>query len=81
MSKRLIRIKGTDACSKLAGLSDTEINVVLRNGVTYFGKLQQINQNEVIIRDAREHIHILKTESVHEIVLDTTAKLEDITNK
>ena len=81
MSKRLIRIQGADAFNKLTGLVNTEINVVLKDGTTYFGKLQTISQDTVIIRDTREHIHTLPLGTIHEIVMDTTAKLEEIVNK
>lgn len=81
MSKRLIRIPGTDSYNKLSRLQHNEIHVVLRNGVTHLGKLQSITPDTLTILDPRDHLHILSIDLVHEIILDTTAKLEEIVNK
>ncbi|HEV7381807.1 MAG TPA: hypothetical protein VGN64_18550 [Dyadobacter sp.] len=81
MSKRLIRIQGADLPNKLDQLQNTEINVVLQNGITYFGKLQSFGPESLTILDKRDHVHLVPIDLVYEIVLDTTAKLEDILNK
>jgi len=81
MSKRLIRIKSADAFLKLENHIGVELNVVLENGKTHFGVLNSITTVQMIIADTREHLHKLMISDIYEIVLDTTAKLENISIK
>ena len=70
MSKRLIRINPTDAFLKLKGMSGTELNVILNDDRTHFGKLVSIDSRYLILSDTRSHIHQLELSDLYEIVYD-----------
>ncbi|MCE7066700.1 hypothetical protein [Dyadobacter sp. CY326] len=70
MSKRLIRISSKDIFAKLESLLRREINVVLNNGNTHFGKLESFTQEHLLLRDTRNHPHNIALQGLYEIVYD-----------
>ncbi|TDE16388.1 hypothetical protein [Dyadobacter psychrotolerans] len=70
MSKRLIRINPNDAFLKLTGMAGTELNVILNDDRTYFGKLVSIEPRFLVLSDTRSHIHQLELSDLYEIVYD-----------
>jgi len=74
MSKRLIRISAKDIYSSLEKLLKIEINAVTDNGNTHFGKLESFTKEQLLIRDTRNHAHLIPLPSLYEIVYDANAK-------
>ena len=70
MSKRLIRISSQDILATLESLLRREINVVLDNGNTHFGKLESFTKEHLLLRDTRNHIHNIVLSGLYEIVYD-----------
>jgi small nuclear ribonucleoprotein (snRNP)-like protein len=70
MSKRLIRISSKDIFASLESLLRTEINVVLDNGNTHFGKLESFDMKHLLLRDTRNHPHEIQLAGLYEIVYD-----------
>ena len=70
MSKRLIRISSNDVFASLESLLRTEINVVLDNGNTHFGKLESFDKAQLLLRDTRNHSHKIPLSGLYEIVYD-----------
>lgn len=68
MSKRLMRINSKDAFLKLE--EGTEINAVLQNGRTYFGRLESVTPTHLFLVDTRGHQHEIFISDLYEIVFD-----------
>ena len=74
MSKRLLRISSKDIFASLESLLRTEINVVLDDGNTHFGKLASYTQEQLLLHDTRNHPHTISLPSVYEIVYDAAQR-------
>ncbi|MCF2487441.1 hypothetical protein [Dyadobacter sp. CY347] len=74
MSKRLIRISSKDIFASLEKLLKIEINAVMDNGNTHFGKLESFTKENLLIRDTRNHAHLIPLPSLYEIVYDASSK-------
>ncbi|NIJ52159.1 hypothetical protein [Dyadobacter arcticus] len=72
MSKRLIRLGSEKIHAALNGLLTHEINAVLQNGNTYFGKLVSFTSDYLILNDKRSHPHHLALADLYEIIYDAT---------
>lgn len=70
MSKRLVRIASSDILSKLAKSDGVELNAILQNGNTCFGKQVSIDANFLTMLDTRQHTHKLAIADIFEIVYD-----------
>ncbi|WAC12384.1 hypothetical protein [Dyadobacter pollutisoli] len=70
MSKRLVRISTANIFPSLDKLVKREINVILQNGNTHFGKLASFTKERLILTDTRNHPHELALSELYEIVYD-----------
>lgn len=70
MSKRLMRIRGSEIYPFSEKLLGFDVNAVMQNGNTHFGKLESLTQNHLLIRDPRNHPHNLAVTDLYEIVYD-----------
>ena len=70
MSKRLIRLKPGVIFSKLGNITGLEVNAVLQNGLTYFGKIESVTIEHIILADARSHLHKIAISALYEIIYD-----------
>ncbi|MEO6282880.1 MAG: hypothetical protein ABIN80_13235 [Dyadobacter sp.] len=70
MSKRLVRISTANIFPALEKLIKQEINVILQNGNTHFGKLASFTKEKLILTDTRNHSHQLTLSELYEIVYD-----------
>jgi hypothetical protein len=70
MSKRLVRISSKDIYSSLEKLLKIQINAVMNDGNTHFGKLESFTKEQLLIRDTRNHMHQIPLPSLYEIVYD-----------
>jgi hypothetical protein len=70
MSKRLTRINNPEELLKLEKLPGIEINAVLQNGSTYFGRIDSIDSQFMVMKDTRGHTHKIALSNLYEIVID-----------
>ncbi|WP_439584095.1 hypothetical protein [Dyadobacter bucti] len=70
MSKRLIRITSQAIYPSLDKLLKVEINAVMQNGNTIFGKLHSFTEDQLVLLDTRSHPHQLLLNDLFEIVYD-----------
>ncbi len=70
MSKRIIRIAGNQMHPFIDNLIGTMVNIVLENGLTFFGQLTSINSLGISIKDTREHLHFFEQKEIFEILYD-----------
>jgi hypothetical protein len=70
MSKRLIRVAAADVPARLPELSGQDLNVVLRSGNTYFGRLVSASAEVLTLRDTRGHWHSIQVPELEEIIYD-----------
>ena len=70
MSKRLIRIKPAELTTAMNKLQKFSINVVLSDGNTLFGKVNSVGGDHFMLKDTRDHLHLVKFGDVYEIVYD-----------
>jgi small nuclear ribonucleoprotein (snRNP)-like protein len=73
MSKRLVRISSVNIFPSLDKLIEKEINAVLQNGNTHFGKLASFTEQQLILTDTRNHSHQLALSELYEIVYDLSS--------
>jgi len=66
----MTRLRPENALEKLKNLTGISLNVVLKNGNTYFGTLLSVSQELVIIVDTRQHTHKILIPEVYEIIYD-----------
>lgn len=78
MSKRLIRLKNKSAFQELSKQLGIEISAVSQNGNTHFGTLTSIDSNHVVVTDPRAHVHQLTLSDLYEIIIDTSATLQNL---
>lgn len=71
MSKRLFRIAAQAVYPYLDRLLKVEINAVMRNGNTVFGKLDSFTKDHITLLDTRSHPHQLLLSDLFEIVYDS----------
>lgn len=71
MGKRIIRVPAT--AEALAQLNGIQLNVVLRNGVTYFGRLVKQQSQELILEDGLLRQHRYPLDQIAEIIYDLKA--------
>jgi small nuclear ribonucleoprotein (snRNP)-like protein len=70
MGKRLIRIFRADLLRQLPGLLDTELNMILKNGVTLHGRISGFDPSSLVLEDVLQRKHTIRLADVEEIVLD-----------
>jgi small nuclear ribonucleoprotein (snRNP)-like protein len=70
MSKRMMRVQPVDLSQKYDKLKGTELNVVMTDDRTYFGKLEEIDSTALIIKDSRGYRHHLLLLQIYEIIYD-----------
>jgi hypothetical protein len=75
MSKRLIRISVPSILDSLPGLMNQELNVVLYNGQTFFGRLVSFSTLGLRLCDLRSHMHEIELTDIEEIILDRSSSL------
>lgn len=73
MSKRLVRISTANIFQSLDKLVKREINVILQNGNTHFGKLASFTKEQLVLTDTRNHPHQLPLSELYEIVYDISS--------
>lgn len=71
MGKRIIRIPATT--ENLSDLKGIRLNVVLRNGVTYFGRLVGQEDQVLILEDGLLRERRYPLQQIEEIVYDINA--------
>tara|TARA_R110002124_G_scaffold147954_2_gene313411 strand:+ start:92 stop:319 length:228 start_codon:yes stop_codon:yes gene_type:complete len=70
MSKRIIKLASDKIRPILNSLLEMKINVVLHNGLTFYGKLSTISVDGITIKDPRAHDHFFKDHEIFEIIYD-----------
>ena len=70
MSKRIIRIAGNKMRPFLDGLIGLMVNIVLENGLTFFGQLTAITSLGITITDTRAHLHFFEDKDIYEVLYD-----------
>jgi|AntAceMinimDraft_5_1070358.scaffolds.fasta_scaffold80739_2 hypothetical protein len=70
MSKRLIRVFAPQLTEQIPTLIGLEVNVVLLDGNTAFGRLESSTTGDLVLRDLRNHKHPLLLSAIEEIVYD-----------
>lgn len=70
MSKRLVRLNPDAVFSELGNVTGLEVNAVLRNGLTYFGKIKSVTSDYLVLSDARSHLHKIAISDLYEIIYD-----------
>lgn len=70
MSKRLVRIYPKNVFDKLRKEAGLEVNAVMQNGRTYFGKIDSLTVDHLSISDTRDHLHKLALSELFEVVYD-----------
>ena len=70
MGKRLIRIFQADLIRQLPVLQGTELNMILKNGVTLHGKILGYNSSLLVLQDLLQRKHSIQLADVEEVVLD-----------
>ncbi len=72
MRKRLTKIFGTQIISQFPNLPEgVTLNVVLKNGHTFFGKPEAVTPDTLHIRDNRNHPHAIPVTAIDLIIYDT----------
>jgi hypothetical protein len=70
MSKRLTRLRPENLATQLENRKGTELHVVLANGQTLLGRLEEINLTGIHIMDARDHHHQIPISNIYEVIFD-----------
>lgn len=70
MSKRLIRLNPGIIFTKLGNITGLKVNAVLQNGLTYFGTIESVTAEHIILADARSHLHNIAISALYEIIYD-----------
>lgn len=70
MGKRQIRIFENEFSEKLSSLLNQELNLVLKNNVTLHGKILNISEQKILLKDAILRKHIIEIKQIAEIVVD-----------
>lgn len=71
MGKRQVRLTVDEAVSKLSGVHlPIEVQVVMRSGVTHFGKLLQIDNSQILIQLPLHKNLQLAASKIEELVID-----------
>lgn len=78
MGKRLIRIRATELLKQwttesAARLNNAEVNVVFIDGRTLHGRLLDVQDSELSVRDLIGHRHTVLIQTVDEVILDEKA--------
>lgn len=73
MSKRLFRVFPADFVLKLSDLTDADLHVVRRDGVTLHGRLLSYDATSLQMQDHLRHRHTVRLADVEEIVTDKVA--------
>ena len=66
----MTRLRPENIFEKLNGLTGSTLNVVLKNGKTYFGSMVSVNDQMITILDTRRHSHKIFFTGVYEIICD-----------
>lgn len=72
MKKRLVRIFRDQITSgdKVSIPEDLPVNVILKSGETYFGRIEKIDRQSVRLCDGRFHKHTIAIPEIDQIVYD-----------
>lgn len=70
MSKILVRIIPGNVFAELKQKLGLEINAIMQNGNTYFGKIESVTAEHINITDTRNHAHRLALSDMYEIIYD-----------
>lgn len=70
MSKRLVRIFSPQLKELLPSLMNRELNIVLYNGRTFFGRLEANNLQLLTLKDLRGHQHNFAFTDIQEVIYD-----------
>lgn len=70
MSKRLVRVFAPQLAEQISALIGLEVNVVLLDGNTAFGRLESSTASGLVLRDLRNHGHLVLLSAIEEIVYD-----------
>ncbi|GAB3899269.1 hypothetical protein GCM10028803_20100 [Larkinella knui] len=78
MGKRLIRIRATELLNNWTSetanrLINAEVNVVFLDGRTLHGRLLNVQNFELSVRDNVGHGHLVPIQTVDEVILDEKA--------
>ncbi|MDQ1086825.1 MULTISPECIES: hypothetical protein [unclassified Siphonobacter] len=71
MGKRIVRIPATSEA--LSGLKGIHLNLVLRNGVTYFGRFISEENQVITLEDGLQRERRYPLQQIEEIVYDINA--------
>lgn len=70
MSKRLIRVFNPQLSESIPSLVGMEMNVVLLDGNTAFGRLESFSPDDIVLRDLRNHKHTMPLAAIEELIYD-----------
>lgn len=74
MGKRVVRIIGQAVAEKLPELLNTEINIILKSGITLHGVISSYDFNSLQLKDMilrKHHIHLI---DIEEVAVDKVSK-------
>lgn len=72
MGKRQIRIFESEIEAKLPGLVQKELTLILKNDLTFRGKIYEYNQSDLLLRDTIRRKHVIAKSAIAEIIVDHT---------
>lgn len=77
VGKRNIRILRHELSSRISEIKDLEVQVILLNGKTWFGKVVRIDSQSITVQDAnaqwtnvRRHSHLIQLPDIMEVIFD-----------
>ncbi len=73
MGKRQTRIFSKDLINSFPSIAGLEANIVLRNKTVFHGRLLQIKEQTLSVKDLRLNRHNLSLKDIEEIVIDREA--------
>lgn len=72
MGKRQIRIFEEEIEAKLQDLVQKELNLILKNDLTFHGEIYNYDQSHVYLQDTIRRKHVIEKSAIAEIIIDHT---------
>lgn len=73
MGKRLTRVSGTKMRLSFPQLIGHEATLVMLNGSTFYGTIEQVKEDTCQLKDFRNHKHTVSITQIAEIITDTVS--------
>ena len=70
MGKRLHRVGPDEFGASIPDLQGKKVNIILQNGIVYFGTLEGISGDVITFKDLRFHKHKFALSELLEIIYD-----------